>query len=286
MSKVIKLKNTVESKIESVPFSDVVNTMVKEKKIPVPDIILSNMESNKKLIDSYEVQKKLEKQYLRLKTSLESCREARPTNYDNTREKQSVQYFENCMKKNEQTISQIQRMKEAKMNDFDARIREQQQHYEWNKQRYEQAQENLRIGKKTKEEIKLEKQIHQLVMEFKSTNPDKDIEFYFPGYKSFLNSPIVISEPTPPPPPPPPAQQQEEEEEEEEEQIDFNSLTPWQRFLKVNPGKSTYNAYHSAIDMGITPDIPEPAKPVSKRRAKTTETVSRQSLAKILPNYA
>jgi hypothetical protein len=266
--------------------------MAKTNKIPMTEQQQGSMSANKEIRENFELQKKLQKQYTQLKTNLEAIREAKPTDYDNKKLKESLLHWETMVDHNQNKLQSLKDDLEAKRNALEQKyanwIKAAEKSYATHKKRYEEAQETLKRGRKTKEEIKLEKQIYQILVEFKKIHPDKDIEFHFPNFKNCVANPIVIEpEPEPEPEPAPVPAPVIEEEEEVQDEKPWSEMTPWERYLKANPGKSLYNAYHGAIDSGITPDIPEPAKPVPKRRAKTTtETISRQDLSKILPNYA
>lgn len=314
IKKTVKLKNTVESKIES--------------KKPTDDTLMMNNNNEQhysipETIDRYEKEKKFQKDYLRLKTSLESHREAKPNTTLSVKDYKTVSYYERIESQIQANIASDKERAENKMNGLKEKLKLFQQEIE---SRLEQIQNDLKamlhkhesslttvqghlkdarvrmeLGSKTKLEIQLEKQIQQLITDFKAMNPDKDMEYYCPGYKTLLNRPSQSYQPSQPsqqsvistePPSPEPEPEVERNTDTELERLtkemeEFRKMTPWQRYVKANPTLSIYKLYHQALADGITPDIEEPDKPVVKSKPKVgTETVSRQSLAKILPQYA
>ena len=320
--KTVKIKNELPSKIEPTNFASIINDMPRVK-TQSPQMTAPQAESfgkSKDIIDNYNAQKKLQETYIKLKQNLEACREAKPTSFITVADQKSIDYFEGIGNQLSNTLLSLQQEKEITLQNFqnkietakrmleeleqkmkvkekkiDDKILIQNNRIQANQLNLERAKERTKQVKKTKEEIKLEKQLQQLLIDFKRTNPEKDLEYYFPNYKILLGSTLLAPPQMDPPLPsvetnknlvvePEP----EEEEEEKEEEEDFTELTPWKRFQKANSYMSLYNQYHKAKEMGIEPEIEEPEKPISKRqpRKKTTETVSRESLAKILPSYA
>jgi hypothetical protein len=209
------------------------------------------------------------------------------------REKEHVaQNIDTKIAEFQRLIEGLHTKKTVKEKQFDEEIVAQHDRIKANQQLLDNARERSKQIKKTKEEIKSEKQIQEVLAQFKKTNPDRDLEYYFPNYKNYLpttTTVIVSSETTHPISSSQEEKEEEEEDEKEDEkQEDYMSLTPWQKFLRANPSMNLYSQYHKAIEMGITPDISEPEKPQSKRRPTTktaTETISRESLAKFLPSY-
>jgi len=380
--KTVKIKNTVPSKIEPTNFASIINDMprVKTQSPQMTAQQSENFTKSKDIIDTYNAQKKLQDTYIRLKQNLEACREAKPEVSDNLKDLSAIRYFEGIEKDMLANIASIKERGEQKILYLKQKmeeetLRRQQQierELEWQKSQLEQhekkisgIQERLNNAreraktknKKTKEEIKLEKQLQQLLIDFKKTNPEKDLEYYFPNYKALLGSaPLPPSQKDPPLPPPPVEtnkntiddeddEEDDEEEEEKEETLEekvarckkaknpwhewifsnvelkdkpyeryhlaiangitptcaeppnpnkpvedevtlWNKMTPWQRFVKQNPRKTQYALYQEALGMGIDPDIPEPPNPNPPKPAThANKTVSRESLAKIVPGY-
>lgn len=297
--KTVKIKNTVPSKIEPTNFASIINDMPRVK-TQSPQMTAPQAESfgkSKDIIENYNAQKKLQDTYIRLKQNLEACREAKPDNIDNSKAESAIDHFENMVQTIEAKMDDMrlsaERQIQAIKDNLEKSLSTQQRKLNYAEEKLNKAKERKGKVKKTKEEIKLEKQLQQLLVDFKKTNPDKDLDYYFPNYKNLLGS-----APLPPPQMDPPlasyetnknlvVEPEEEEEEEEEQEEDFTQLTPWKRFQKANSYMSLYNQYHKAKEMGIEPEIEEPVKPVSKRqpRKTTVETVSRESLAKILPSF-
>ena len=199
----------------------------------------------------------------------------------------TLQNFQHKIESAKRILEELEQKMKVKEKKLDDKILIQNNRIKANALNLERAKERTKQVKKTKEEIRLEKQLQQLAIDFKKTNPDKDLDYYFPGYKTLIG-------PLPTLPLPEKVEETLEEDEEEEEDEkneipDFTQLTPWQRFQKVNSQMSLYNQYHKAKEMGIEPEIEEPSKPEPKRRYKNTktvtETISREDLSKFLPNY-
>ena len=375
--KTVKIKNTVPSKIEPTNFASIINDMprVKTQSPQMTAQQSENFTKSKDIIENYNAQKKLQETYIKLKQNLEACREAKPTSFITVADQKSIDYFEGIGNQLSNTLLSLQQEKEITLQNFqnkietakrmleeleqkmkvkekkiDDKILIQNNRIQANQVNLERAKERTKQVKKTKEEIRLEKQLQQLLVDFKKTNPDKDLDYYFPNYKTLLGP-----APLPPPQMDPPLpsvetnknttddEDEEEEEEETEEQriakiqkrSDFspwiklvlcntkklstyelyhhaiangitpeipeppnpnkpvedevtlwNKMTPWQRFVKQNPRKTQYALYQEALQMGIDPDIPEPPNPNPPKPAThANKTVSRESLAKIIPGF-
>jgi hypothetical protein len=298
--KTVKLTNTLTSKIESTIDPSDRNDMpkVKSERPQMTALQSQGMMRDKELVEQYDTQKKLSLLYTRLKQNLEACREVKPDSIDNERNDRAIEYYEKMAMGIEQTTEDIKRSAEKQLkyiqDNLEKALSTQHRKLTFALDKIDNAKQRKTKVKKTKEEVKLEKQLQQLLIDFKKTNPDKDIEYYFPNYKLLLGSSAPPSQPPPPAQPAQPPEKEDEDEderqeqEEEQEEEDFTSLTPWEKFLRANPSLKLYTQYHKAIEMGITPDIPEPEKPEPKRRTKiktATETISRESLAKFLPSY-
>ena len=292
-------KNT-NSKIEFQLSSSIDQmTRTKSEKPQMTEEQRQTFQDQKQQIDNYEASKKLQAKYTTLRVNLESIRESKIDHNDNEKNQQAIDHFEimeqtilkkieNYKQSAEKQIQQIKDNLEKSLDTINGKL-------QFVQLKLRNARERKTKVKKTKEEIKVEKQIQELFLEFKKINPDRDLEFYFPNHKAYLPSTTTINSETQSLPPPPlqknPIVQPtvKEEEQEEDEMEAWSKMTPWERFVKSNPNKSQYKLYHEAIEMGITPDIDEPAQPIPKRVPKTsthqTKTMSRESLAKIIPGY-
>lgn len=332
--KTVNLKNTVSSKIESTNFSDMINDMPKVKSIEMSEDQKLKYNSTRDFIEKEAKREKLQQTYVKLKQNLEACREAKPTSFITVADQKSIDYFETINNQLNNTLLSLQQDKDIALQNFQHKIEAlkrmleeleqkmkvkekkfndkiliQNNRIQANLESLQRAKERTKQLRKTKEEIKLEKQLQQLAVDFKKTNPEKDLEYHFPGFKALLGI-STAQQPEPVKEEKPTRfkikdgmlveiQEGEEVEEEEEEEEtpeppkpvsqpfkdpyeDWGKLTPWQRYLKKNPRKSLYAQYHEALDMGITPDIPEPPNPNANH---TNKTISRESLSKILPSY-
>lgn len=296
--KTVKLQKTIDTKIELNPSLSNISTTEQMSKVKPQMTALQSvgLQRSKEQIEQYQKQEKLQQTFIRLKQNLEACREARPDNLDTTKNENAIDHFDNMVSTIESKMEEMKIAAEKQIqyirDNLTRALSSQEKKLSYAQDKLNKAKERKNKVKKTKEEIKLEKQIQQLIIDFKRTNPDRDVEYYFPNYKQ-----LIGSNPPPVAEPPPPALPETNnnlvieplEEEEPEEEPDFSELTPWQRFQKVNSSMTLYNQYHKAKEMGIEPGIPEPEKPM-KRRAKVVktaaETISREDLAKIIPNYA
>ena len=375
--KTVKVETIGSKKNECQNFASVINDMprVKSEKLQMTALQEEGLNANKKIVEQYDAQKKLQQTFTKLKQNLEACREAKPDVSDNLKDLQAIRYFESLEKDMLSTISSMKERGQQKILTLKQKMEEEtlkrqqqiERELEWQKTQLEREEKKIRgvqerlhnareraktKNKKTKEEIKLEKQLQQLLIDFKKTNPDKDTEYYFPGYKTLLGyTPVSPSTFDPPSnetdkntivvPEEDEEEEEEEEEETEEERIAnalqrseyspwikwvlcnskrlstyelyhqaiangitpeipeppnpnppkkpiedditlWNKMTPWQRFVKQNPKKTQYALYQEALEMGIEPDIPEPPNPKSTHANKT---VSRESLAKVIPGF-
>lgn len=359
--KTVKIKNTVPNKIEPTNFASIINDMprVKSQSTQMTAQQAESLVKSKEIIETYNAQKKLQETYIRLKQNLEACREAKPDNLDNEKNDRAIDHFEDMAQGIEAKMEEFKQNAERQIqvikDNLTKSLNTLQRKLNYAQEKLNKAKERKNKVKKSKEEIKLEKQLQQLLVDFKKTNPDKDLDYYFPNYKTLLGS-----TPLPPPQMDPPLpsvetnknttddeddeeDDEEEEEEETEEQriakiqkrsdfspwiklvlcntkklstyelyhhaiangitpeipeppnpkkpveeevILWNKMTPWQRFVKQNPKKTQYALYHEALEMGIDPDIPEPPNPNPPKPAThANKTVSRESLAKIIPGY-
>lgn len=317
--KTVNLKNTVSSKIESTNFSDVINDMPKVKSIEMSEEQKLKYNSTRDFIEKEAKREKLQQTYVKLKQNLEACREVRPDSVDNDKNLQAIDHYETMekqiLKRKESAQQSAERQMKMIQESLEKTLTRLEDNLQFVQSKLKNARDRKAKVKKTKEEIKLEKQLQQLAVDFKKTNPEKDLEYHFPGYKALLGISTAQQ--------PEPVKEEkvtrfkikdgmlveiqegeEVEEEEEEEEIpeppkpqppkpvsqpfkdpyeDWGKLTPWQRYLKKNPRKSLYAQYHEALEMGITPDIPEPPNPNANH---TNKTMSRESLSKILPGFA
>ena len=345
--KTVKLKNTVSNKIELPSLASVINDMpkVKSDKPQMTAQQSEGMVRSKEIIENYEKQEKLQQTYTRLRQNLEACREAKPDNLDNEKNEKAIDHFEDMAQGIESKIEEYKQNAERQIQHIKDNLTKSlnvlQRKLNFANGRLQKAKERKNKVKKTKEEIRLEKQLQQLMIDFKKTNPDKDLDYYFPGYKTLIGP---LPSPTSDKVEETLEEDEEDEEEEEEEETEeemiariqkrtdatpwqklvlcntkklstyelyhhalangitpdipeppnpkkpqedeltlWNKMTHWQRFVKQNPKKSLYALYHEALEMGITPDIPEPPNP--KPATHANKTVSRESLAKIIPGY-
>ena len=383
----MKIKNTKLSNSKIEPVVSPPTDQMPRKKSEKPEKTAEQhrtFSEQKKQIDDYKDQKKLQERYTTLRLNLESIRESRPVAVITTKQQNKINYYENMkvrmmntlqgyerdkehgmesikhkIETCERTLEDLKkRMKEKEIN-YDDTIQSQRKRIQTNEDYLNKAKEEANQIKKNKEEIRVEKQIQQLLQDFKKTAPDRDLEFYFPGYKAYLPG-AVQSIQNPPPPSDPNInpiiypkkeedddddddddESEEEKEETHEEKVArckksqnpwvewilsnpalkdslydlyhtaiangitppipepanpkkpkedeatlWSKMTSWEKFKKRNPELAPYEAYHTALTMGITPDIPEPPNPNPPKAAThANKTMSRQSLSKIIPGY-
>jgi hypothetical protein len=251
---------------------------------------------HKDIIDDNNKTKRWADRYLVIKRNLEACREAKALPCEAT-DSGPAKHWEIMRDQIANKITNTKQRLQDITNQLTLQISTHESNLKSVEAKLQAAIERSRHNRKTKEELRLEKELQQLAIDFKKTNPDKNIDFYMPGYHSLLGTqppmntvvaaPVntVVAAPAPAPVPVVEAV----EDVEPEEEIDFASLTPWQRWVKGNPGLSQYKLYMTAIQNGITPEIEKPAEPAPKRRPNpkktATETISRDALSKVLPNY-
>lgn len=215
------------------------------------------------------------------------------------RYERELQRVENTLKQSK-AHTQLRREKESS-------------HQVWVEENIKRVEERMEANKKgkTKEEIALTKELQDIIQRHGELQPHYDLNYAFPNYKAVFN----LQPPTEKETAPPPNQSISYEKQMEFQQIEkqhqaFTAMTPWERLKASNPRKTYSQLLEIAKSYGIEEDKneivepekepePEPEKPVEppkstdvfkygKRVSKkkvATETISREELSKILPNY-
>ena len=253
--------------------------------------------SDKEIIEDNAKARKWADRYVVIKRNLEACREAKPTATESV-ETGPAKHWEIMRDQIAAKVSTTKQRLIDVTNQLQLQINTHESKLKSVEAKLKAALERSKQQRKTKDEIRLEKELTQLATQFKAANPDKDLEFYMPGYKSLLlgiplpPTPTVVKEKPAEPEKEELEQEQEEEQEDELAKLTaWSKMTPWQRWVLSNPQlhADPYKMYHSAVANGIVPDIPEPAAKekttVKKSDTHANKTVSRESLSKVIPGY-
>ena len=173
--------------------------------IPIPPEIQRGMKETQRLIEDYEEQKKYQQRYIIVKRSIEAAREARPAPTENIKDQKAITYYgenKDIIEKKIQTLQQrYQEQLEILEKNYRSQLSKLTSSLEFTETRLKSIQSrSTTYTKKTKEEIKAEKEALQLINDYRARFPERNLEFDFPNFKDLL-PPELLDIPLPPSPP-------------------------------------------------------------------------------------